>query len=448
MSSRLSGAILALAAATLLAISIVGSAWWDGHPVSPTRTYTQIAHVGLHGARLCLVDGADLETCKDAPTHSVFGPIGYAELVACGLLVISALGVGILTLRRSEDRKTFALLAIGGALLADALALGLVVIGPTSEATIPYGHGLYLFFIGSTLAIVGAVLARRPFPAFVLAPARQPIAVAFPAPVPMPLSQQQPVQPPPTVEPPPPVQPPPPPPPVLPRPPLAPPPSPGGSLAGPAGPLGAPAHAESFRAPFPPAPKFPPRAPLPQRAQPVSRPAPFSRPLPAPKSTTQPPPIARSAPTAPPPLEAPTPPPVVNDATDQTGFEATLTHTVGDSTDVSVPIDPTPPPPASPSPDASAPATEEVPLRRGETHDDNAETVAREKVSLAEIEGPTTPAPPKIPITTASESLPPPVEQKRAQTSSPSPACPQCEAPMAWVEEHLRFYCKGCRMYF
>ena len=183
----------------------------------------------------------------------------------------------------------------------------------------------------------------------------------------------------------------------------------------------------------------------------------LSRPALAPKSATQPPPIARSVPTAPPAaLEAPTPPPVVNDATDQTGLEATLTHAVGDSTDVSVPIDPTPPPPAasapsaspSPSADASAPTTEEVPLRRGETHDDNAETVAREKVSLAEIEAPTTPAPPKIPISTASGSLPPPVEQKRAQTSSPSPACPQCEAPMAWVEEHLRFYCKSCRMYF
>jgi hypothetical protein len=33
-------------------------------------------------------------------------------------------------------------------------------------------------------------------------------------------------------------------------------------------------------------------------------------------------------------------------------------------------------------------------------------------------------------------------------TAGPTPACPQCEAPMAWVEEHLRFYCKPCRMYF
>jgi hypothetical protein len=53
---------------------------------------------------------------------------------------------------------------------------------------------------------------------------------------------------------------------------------------------------------------------------------------------------------------------------------------------------------------------------------------------------------PKLPISTAPESLPPPKDHKQAL--GPSPACPQCESPMAWVEEHLRFYCKSCRMYF
>ena len=53
---------------------------------------------------------------------------------------------------------------------------------------------------------------------------------------------------------------------------------------------------------------------------------------------------------------------------------------------------------------------------------------------------------PKLPISTAPDSLPPPKDTK--QQTGPSPACPQCESPMAWVEEHLRFYCKSCRMYF
>jgi hypothetical protein len=51
-----------------------------------------------------------------------------------------------------------------------------------------------------------------------------------------------------------------------------------------------------------------------------------------------------------------------------------------------------------------------------------------------------------VPVSTAPASLPPPAEEPVAV--GPSPACPQCEAPMSWVEEHLRFYCKSCRMYF
>nr|MDQ3299426.1 hypothetical protein [Myxococcota bacterium] len=55
--------------------------------------------------------------------------------------------------------------------------------------------------------------------------------------------------------------------------------------------------------------------------------------------------------------------------------------------------------------------------------------------------------PAKVSMSTAPDSLPPPSE-KQAASSGPSPACPQCEAPMAWVEAHLRFYCKSCKMYF
>ena len=55
-------------------------------------------------------------------------------------------------------------------------------------------------------------------------------------------------------------------------------------------------------------------------------------------------------------------------------------------------------------------------------------------------------AKPKLPISTAPDSLPPPSESELG--GGPTPACPQCESPMGWVEEHLRFYCKSCRMYF
>lgn len=59
------------------------------------------------------------------------------------------------------------------------------------------------------------------------------------------------------------------------------------------------------------------------------------------------------------------------------------------------------------------------------------------------------PAPPPVdvPISTAPASLPPPKKAAPAD-SELAAACPQCEAAMAWVEEHLRFYCGECRMYF
>jgi hypothetical protein len=53
----------------------------------------------------------------------------------------------------------------------------------------------------------------------------------------------------------------------------------------------------------------------------------------------------------------------------------------------------------------------------------------------------------RTPISTAPSHLAPP-KPTEAAASGPTPACPQCESPMAWVDEHLRFYCKQCRMYF
>ncbi len=52
-------------------------------------------------------------------------------------------------------------------------------------------------------------------------------------------------------------------------------------------------------------------------------------------------------------------------------------------------------------------------------------------------------------LSTALSTLPPPKNpMSETVQAGPTPACPQCESPMAWVEEHLRFYCKQCRMYF
>jgi hypothetical protein len=157
---------------------------------------------------------------------------------------------------------------------------------------------------------------------------------------------------------------------------------------------------------------------------------------------------------------------------------------IGDNTDASVAL------PAGRPPDAPAAARDsasdiETSFQRKLTQSElvrtvaresqsEIETIAREKISSRDLavgdstspviippgatrseieelgEAPTERAPStvaKIPVSTAPESLPPP-KKADAAVSGPTPACPQCEAPMAWVEEHLRFYCKSCRMYF
>ncbi|MFN0245483.1 MAG: hypothetical protein ACKV2T_01160 [Kofleriaceae bacterium] len=109
----------------------------------------------------------------------------------------------------------------------------------------------------------------------------------------------------------------------------------------------------------------------------------------------------------------------------------------------------TPPPMPAPPPVVARISQPRLPTDDGE----EAATVARPKQdpedlvtdpSAARVSAKSMP---KIPLTTAPEALPPPKEEKTAH-GGPQPACPQCEAPMNWVEEHLRFYCKSCRMYF
>jgi hypothetical protein len=116
--------------------------------------------------------------------------------------------------------------------------------------------------------------------------------------------------------------------------------------------------------------------------------------------------------------------------------------------------------PVLPSDDISAPR-----VTPGDRTDEVAKPVAASDDGRASTENDEPPAPPpvapasaaaaaparqsqpKLPITTAPSTLPPPKALPVA-AAGPTPACPQCEAPMAWVEEHLRFYCKACRMYF
>jgi hypothetical protein len=148
---------------------------------------------------------------------------------------------------------------------------------------------------------------------------------------------------------------------------------------------------------------------------------------------------------------------VKDEPVDPTSETLAATSEVGDSTDTDASAAPMP---EAESTAVSAPLdTEQGPIVRPESESDHAETNLVEKQEAAAVAAPAAPPPapapapvpaapeaPKIPLSTAPDSLPPP--KQVATTSGPTPACPQCEAPMAWVEEHLRFYCKSCRMYF
>jgi hypothetical protein len=58
------------------------------------------------------------------------------------------------------------------------------------------------------------------------------------------------------------------------------------------------------------------------------------------------------------------------------------------------------------------------------------------------------PAPPAPLAAPVARPAQPPAPRSLQTPAGPQPACPQCEAPMSWVEEHLRFYCRSCKMYF
>ncbi|MEO7093564.1 MAG: hypothetical protein ABI175_09955, partial [Polyangiales bacterium] len=193
MSSRLAGAILALTAAALLALSLVTSAWWAGHPEVDGRTIElKTVHVGLHGAEGCNTGGDG--GCTSLAMPGGFQLTGYIGLAVVGLLTLAALFLGISTLRGAEGRKLLAKIVMGLMAGAALVAIALIVQGPkmsgsARQISIPIGYGMFVFWIGGVVSIVGAVLAMRPLPKPELRPSRAAIAPGL-APPP---SQSQPL---------------------------------------------------------------------------------------------------------------------------------------------------------------------------------------------------------------------------------------------------------------
>src|ERR1044071_6122499 len=128
MSSRVAGAGLALIAVALLAVAIATPtvlpsqlSLFAGHPTVANHTRaTQDVYVGLTTAELCNSGGDG--TCKTGDATTAFRLCGYGELALSGGLALLSITLAILTLRRSEARKTVARLiwVIGALALADA----------------------------------------------------------------------------------------------------------------------------------------------------------------------------------------------------------------------------------------------------------------------------------------------------------------------------------------
>lgn len=183
MASRVGGAVLALTAAALVAVSIATSAWWSGHPtVGGAIREKQDVYVGPLTAEMCNTGGDG--ACRDWPRELPFEIASFATLGTSAVLALGALLMIVLLVAGSDGRKAAAKLVIVFAVLSAGAAAAMVVIGPigeeTKSATIPLGYGLYLFWGGAGLSMIGAILALRPIPPrkIVLKSAPAPVAMA------------------------------------------------------------------------------------------------------------------------------------------------------------------------------------------------------------------------------------------------------------------------------
>ena len=162
MASRVAGAVLALIAAALLAVSVIAAPWWAGHPkFNGAEIKAKEIAVGPLGARGCNTGGDG--ACMNVPVDPTFETIGYALVGVTGLLAIVALVLAAMTAKGAAKRKSFAVFAIVGSMIAALLAVLLVVVGPKirTEAPLPFSTGLFIFFGGVTCALAASVFAMR-----------------------------------------------------------------------------------------------------------------------------------------------------------------------------------------------------------------------------------------------------------------------------------------------
>ena len=498
---RIAGAVLASLAAVLLASGALSRGWWEGHPsVQGKAIAGRMAHLGLREYQEC--DTKGIGQCREISyferDNKMWAGLGYAAFGGAlgAAAVMLGLAFGLLLWPKPRVMRKVGNVGAAIAVVAAAAATGFMLLKPGS-ANVPRGLGSTLFFAGGGLALVAAGMisswARRgvrriptnvsapasmkvdamsllrgapaPDPAYEPAPPtaklpgktgsaarggrfaglgrsrdsgpiarapeprrgpevemRVPPEKARPAQAKLSLDTPEPV----TMTPDP----------MTPDPqtltplpdrrlspsqwsevssldtpapsratseatdpdheplgaaalpplPLIPPPPGSAAPAALPRPLPSPSRPPPTAAPAPPVVAAPRTPPKPTRPPPPPRPAPTSSFPPAAPAGGAPPPIVASPPPATPPRSAP-------------------------------PTRPPPPtssfPPAAPA--GGAPSTQSLPLKV-----------------------------PAIAPRVARAATPDPSDMSAA---GPVPACPECEAPTVWIEEHLRFYCRKCKIY-
>src|ERR1041384_5605832 len=169
MSSRGAGAGLALIAAAFLAVSAATPvvlpgdlALFAGHPTVDGHTLRiKDVYVGLLEAQLCNTGGDGKCSSGVEQERLGFRIAVYGELAATGLLVIAAIALAALTIKKSERRKTAAKVVQLASVLAIVGAGAMLLQGPFREATIPIGIGMPLYALGVLGALIASLVAVR-----------------------------------------------------------------------------------------------------------------------------------------------------------------------------------------------------------------------------------------------------------------------------------------------
>jgi hypothetical protein len=183
MTSRVGGVLALIAVAVLTWATLVP--WWDGHPtVDGNEVRLLDADIGLFGGERCNTGGDG--ACTKLPLVGGFKTLEAIEVGAIAAAAVLAAVVGALALSRKPQRKPIARVSIAAGAASAIVALVLIVTGPDihyqQTVTVPTGLGAIVGLIGSLLAVVAGLVARRddapPAPRVVL-----PVAVAVNAPV-------------------------------------------------------------------------------------------------------------------------------------------------------------------------------------------------------------------------------------------------------------------------